>query len=266
MKLPVMTMVAGIATLGWVTAARAQNPYSAPAPATQLPPSTPDVDEPVSPATPVVPGTLPPLATPSALPPPAPLVPAPAAPYEGEAQPTYPVFLSKMGSAIMLGGGFEDFTQSVPKSTSTGGGSWNLRLAAGTRKFVGLEAAYVGSARNVQVLGGPTNTTLVSNGAEGALRINVPIVAGLTLLEPFGFAGIGWQHYNMSRAAVGTADIATTDDVMTVPYGAGFMVSRGLLMLDARATWHETYYNDIYRASGSKLNTWGVGGNIGVEF
>jgi hypothetical protein len=37
-----------------------------------------------------------------------------------------------------------------------------------------------------------------------------------------------------------------------------------MFMADARVTFRETYYNDLF--AGNKLNTWGAGGNIGVEF
>jgi hypothetical protein len=222
----------------------------------------------------VQPGNLPPMATPEALPPPAPLPaaqpapqPAPTAtPYDVEGSRPYPAWVSKMGSAVMLGGGFEDFTQSVPKAATSSGGSWNLRLAAGTRQFIGLEAAYVGAARGVNGLGFATNTNLISNGFEGALRLNIPVAYGMGLIEPFGFVGVGWQHYNLSNAVPVTADVTRSDNVMTVPYGGGLMGSYGMLMVDARVTWHQTYYNDMFRASGSKLNTWGIGGNLGVEF
>ncbi|HVU50989.1 MAG TPA: hypothetical protein VHL80_09910 [Polyangia bacterium] len=268
MKRPTMMMVAAVATLGTAAAARAQAPETAPAPA-PVPPTIPNNSDPVSPEEPVVPGTVPSMATPEALPPPAPMpvTPAPVAtPYEVEGVPRgYPVWISKMGSAVMLGGGFEDFTQSAPKSQTNGGGSWDLRLAAGTRQFVGLEAAYVGAARSVNALGFNTNTTLVSNGVEGLFRLNVPVAAGPLLLEPFGFVGLGWQHYYLSKS-VTTADVTRSDDVMSMPYGAGFMMAYGMFMLDARVQWRETYYNDMFRAEGSKLNTWGAGGNIGVEF
>jgi hypothetical protein len=288
MKRAAMMMVAaGLATLGSMTAARAQTDTGRPAqaepghpaqadhghpstdaPKPRLPASIPDNAEPVSPMNPVMPGNLPPLATADAFPPPGPpprpiVTPAPVTPYEGERP--YPLWITKMGSAIMLGGGFEDFTQSAPKSVTSGGGSWNLRLAAGTRQFVGLEAAYVGAARGANALGFTSNTTLVSNGFEGALRVNVPVAAGLMLIEPFGFVGLGWEHYHLSKT-VATADISNSDDVMTLPYGAGLMFAYGMLMLDARVTLRETYFNDMFRASNSKLNTWGAGGNIGVEF
>jgi hypothetical protein len=269
-----MMVAAGIATLGLMTAARAQAPDTPPRPeAPPLPPTIPNNAEPVSPTAPEQPGTVPSMVTPQMAPPPAPMVnpnaappqPPPATPYEMEANRGYPVWISKMGSAIMLGGGFEDFTQSVPKAQTSQGGSWNLRLAAGTRQFVGLEAAYVGGARNTNVLGSLANSALVNNGFEGNLRINVPVAMGLALIEPFGFAGIGWQHYHLSTTPI-TADITQTDNVMTVPYGGGIMAAYGNLMVDARVTWRQTYYNDMFRAEGARLNTWGVGGNIGVEF
>jgi hypothetical protein len=269
-----MLVVAGVASLGSMSVARAQAPDNAPAPSgppVTLPPSIPDNAETASPASPVQPGTLPPMATPDALPPPAPMpqpvvVPAPTAtPYEMEGtRHAYPSYFSKMGSAAMLGGGFEDFTQSVPKNATNSGGSWNLRLAAGTRQFVGLEAAYVGAARSFNnALAVGTTSNLISNGFEGAFRLNVPVAMGLALIEPFGFVGLGWQHYSMSRT-LATADITSTDDVMTLPYGAGIMGAYGMFMVDARVTWHETYYNNMF--PGSKLNTFGAGGNIGVEF
>ena len=173
--------------------------------------------------------------------------------------------MTKVGSALMIGGGFEDFAQSGVRAVTNPGGAWNVRLAAGTRQFVGLEAAYVGGARGVQLLGAPADTNLINNGLEGALRVNVPIVMGLSLLEPFVFGGLGWQHYSLSRTFA-TADLTGSDDVMTVPFGGGLMVAYRRFMLDARFTWRATYGNDLFAAEGSKLDTWGAGGNLGVEF
>ena len=167
----------------------------------------------------------------------------------------------------MLGGGYEDHAIRSGKAATSAGpvASWDLRLAAGTRQFIGLEAAYVGGARSVNGLGFATNTTLVNNGFEGNLRVNVPVVAGRALIEPFGFIGLGWQHYSLSTA-VATADVTRTDDVMTMPYGGGLMASYGKLMVDARIQWRDTFYNNMFSAAGSKLSTWGAGGNVGVEF
>jgi len=274
MKRGTTMMVVGIATLASMTAARAQASDTSAAPVVppvQVAPTTPDNDAPVSPATQVPPGEEPPLVTPDALPPPAPpvvpvLVPAPvAAPYEVEGgSHGYPASVNHVGSAIMLGGGFEDFTQAAPRAATGGGGSWDLRLAAGTRQFIGLEAAYVGGARNMTGLGFAPNTALVNNGFEGNLRVNVPFAAGPALIEPFGFIGLGWQHYVLSKT-VPTADVTRSDDVMTMPYGGGLMAAYGMFMMDARMQWRDTFYNNMFSATGSKLNTWGIGGNVGVE-
>ena len=268
MKRPMMMMVAGIGTLVSM-AARAQSPdVTPPTTPPPLPTTIPDNAEPASPTTPMQTGSVPPLATPEALPPPAPFPAAPPVappPYAVEGNRSYPVWMYKVGSAVMLGGGYQDFTQAAPKAATSPGGSWDLRLAAGTRQFIGLEAAYVGGARSVNGLGFAPNTTLLNNGVEGNLRLNIPIVMGPALIEPFGFAGVGWQHFSLSKTVV-TADVTRTDDVMTVPYGLGLMMAYGMFMLDARVSFTETFNNNMFVASGSKLNTWGAGGNIGVEF
>jgi hypothetical protein len=178
-----------------------------------------------------------------------------------------PRFMSRIGASVLLGGGYEDFSNSTMRNMTSGGGNWNARLVAGTRQYVGLEAAYVGAARNIETLGLSTNSNLISNGLEGALRVNVPVVTGLSLVEPFGFIGLGWQHYNVTNySSTATSDITDRDDVMTVPYGGGLAFSYNMFMADARFTYRQTYMNDLLRANGGSLSTWGVTGQVGVEF
>ena len=62
-------------------------------------------------------------------------------------------WVSFIGAGVLVGGGFEDFTNSNLRSMTGTGGNWTARVLAGTRRFVGLEAAYVGSARSIDVLG-----------------------------------------------------------------------------------------------------------------
>jgi hypothetical protein len=277
------TMVlAGVGTLALMGVAKAQDPEAAQptktntttttdttttisptAPSADVPPETPDVDEPVSPAAPVHPGETPAMASPNALPPPAPI-------ENVEGTTSYPVWMNRVGAAFMLGGGFEDFTHTNVRSVTGQGGSWDVRLAAGTRQVIGIEAAYVGAARSIQTLGLQNDTVLVSNGVEGDLRLNIPIAAGWSLVEPFGFVGIGWQHYSLNKTAP-TADVAGSDDIMTVPYGGGLEASFRRFLIDARFTARQTYRNDLFRngtmGNGSgTLNTWGISGNLGVEF
>jgi hypothetical protein len=174
-------------------------------------------------------------------------------------------WIYKVGGGILLGGGFEDFTNGTLKNMTSNGGFWTGRLVAGTRQFIGLEAAYIGSARGITALGANSDARLVSNGAEGALRVNIPIAQGRSLIEPFGFVGLGWQHWNVTNANIATSDLSgTKDNVMTVPYGGGLEFGYGALLVDARFTYRQTYYNNL--VPGGNLNTWGAGGQIGVEF
>lgn len=178
----------------------------------------------------------------------------------------HPTQFGKIGGALLVGGGYEDFTNSTLNHMTSGGGAWNARVVAGTRQFVGLEAAYVGAARNIEALGLSNDATLVSNGVEGTVRVNIPIVRRYSLVEPFGFAGLGWSHYHVGNTENRTSDLASNDDIMTVPFGGGLEYAYKSFMADARFTYRQTYYNDLVRTGGGNLNNWGVGGQIGFTY
>ena len=170
------------------------------------------------------------------------------------------------GGGVFLGGGFEDFADSNMRSMTGSGGYWSARIVGGMRHIVGVEAAYIGSVRTIDALGLDGNARLFSNGAEGALRLNIPIVSAnqMSLFEPFGFVGLGWSHYNLSNTNVNTSDVASSDDVMTLPVGGGLAFGYGGFLADARFTYRKTYYNDL--VAGQNLDSWGVGGQIGFGF
>ena len=214
----------------------------------------------------------PPAAEPEPAPPPvavAPVLTPVETPPSDQGEVTLEPYGSKFGFGFMVGGGYQDFTNTNMRDLTNGAGSWTARLIGGTRSYVGFEAAYVGAARAIRPLGNATSSNLVSNGAEGALRINIPIVAGHSLIEPFGFVGIGWQRYSVTNfSAAVTSDFTSTDNIMTVPIGTGIAYSYKAFMVDARGNWTPTYYNDLLVASNrtGTLNTWGVGSDIGFAF
>jgi hypothetical protein len=249
MKIESMLMAAGIWALGSVSAfAQGTAPAAAPAVGPQ---DGAGVEEEEAPP---------------AAPPPA-TEPAPVTPLPAAVPPAEPAKPFRIGASVLLGGGYEDFSNSNVRQVTGGGGTWDARVVAGTRQYVGLEAAYVGSARSVNTLGLNPDTNLVSNGFEGDFRINIPVTTGQSLIEPFGFAGVGWQHYSLTNVTVNTSDIADKDDIMTVPYGGGLEYSYAMFMADARFTYRQTYNNDMFgNFGGAKLNTWGLSGKIGVEF
>jgi len=174
--------------------------------------------------------------------------------------------LNRVGVGVLLGGGFEDFTNSNLRSMTTGGGFWNARVVAGTHQMLGVEAAYTGAARGIDALGLGQNARLVSNGAEGALRGNVPIRVGRSVYEPFVLVGLGWQHYNLTNTDTNTSDVASRDDIMTLPVGTGFEYSYGRFLADARIMYRQTYYNDLLRSSGGNLNNVSAGAQLGMTF
>ncbi len=173
---------------------------------------------------------------------------------------------SHVGVGLLLGGGYQQFTNSGIRNQTGEGGYWNVRAVMGTREFIGFEAAYVGDARGLTGLGFSNNARLVSNGVEGVLRLNVPVMRGYSLVEPFGFVGVGWQHYQITNNNNVLSDVVGSDDVLTLPFGGGLEYAHHGFLADARFTYRETYYNNLFGQNGGDLNNWNVGGQIGFEF
>lgn len=243
-------------------------PSSPASPDTTTPPAAESPDIPTAPP-PAVPTAIPPDQTPSAHPDvaPAPFASAPTTTPPAEpVTETRPMWTHQVGAAVLVGGGVEDFTNTDLKNMTGVGGTWDARAVAGTRQFLGFEAAYVGSARNINALGLSSNAGLVSNGVEGALRVNLPLPAGRSLVEPFGFVGVGWQHYNVTNTNANTSDLADNDDVMTLPYGGGLEYAYGMFLADARFTFRQTYQNDLLRTTNGRLNNWGLSAQVGMQF
>ncbi len=193
----------------------------------------------------------------------APLPPVPGAP-EGQ-YPGANVY-SHVGVGLLLGGGFNQYTNGRLQNVTGDGGFWTARIVAGTREYVGMEAAYLGDARAMTGLGFSNDSRLISNGLSGNLRLNIPIARGASLVEPFGFVGVGWQHYTVTNNNVALSDVTSTDDVLTLPYGGGLEFAYKGFMVDARYTYTQTYYNNLTQTIGGNLNNWGVGGQIGFEY
>jgi hypothetical protein len=197
---------------------------------------------------------------------PVPMAPVAAVPVpEGTYYPGARIY-SRIGVGMLVGGGFEDFVNSGIRNSTGDGGYWTARVVAGTREFLGLEAAYVGDARGISGLGLSSDSRLVSNGLEGNLRVNIPIIQGPSLIEPFGFVGLGWSHYVVTNNNAALSDFTSRDDVMTLPFGGGLEFAHRGFLADARFTYRQTYFNNLTETVGGTLNSWGVGGQIGFEY
>lgn len=181
----------------------------------------------------------------------------------------------RLGVGMMFGGGITDFeSQSVRQMTGTGG-AWDVRLIFGQREVLALETAYVGSAHYISAAGLDNDAMLVSNGAEGALRLNIPIIDHGSIIEPFGFVGLGWSRYELTQTAYNRSNLTTAENVMEVPYGAGLTMGSDGFLVDIRFTYRSTYYDQLMRVPTStsatnsdsqRLNSWSLGAHIGFEF
>jgi outer membrane protein OmpA-like peptidoglycan-associated protein len=199
--------------------------------------------------------------------------PPPPAPVEVIPPPPAPRhFGSTVGFALMAGGNFQDYTNSTMRAATQGAGGWDARLVAGLNSIIGVEASYIGSAQQFQGLGVTNNTPLlVSNGVEGTARLNIPLHVGYHLIEPYGFAGVGYAHYtisNFNNNAQALSSFSSSDDVMTVPVGGGLAYAFKGFIADARAGWTATYYQNLLNgfSGSSTLDHWQVGGNVGFRF
>jgi hypothetical protein len=186
--------------------------------------------------------------------------------------PPPPLYLRGFGFAVMAGGLYQDFTNNTMQNSTSGAGGWSARFVAGTNSIIGVEAAYTGAASQLQGLGVTANTPyLVSNGLEGTARLNVPLRMGYHLFEPYGYAGLGYSHYTISNYnanAQRLSSFTSTDDVMNVPVGGGFAYAYKQFIIDARAGWTATYYQNILNNANSSgtLDHWNVGGQVGFRF
>jgi hypothetical protein len=235
---------------------------------TENPPSVPP-DAQVQPT----PETAPPVVEPPPVANPAPVVvpvPAYAAPT-ADVGPTSSHMkwmpTTGFGVGLFVGGGVTDYTGSVARADTNTGGSWTGRVTLGTRSIVGLEGSYIGGANSLHALGG--NATLVRNGIEGVLRINLPIMTHDSLLEPYIFGGAGWNGYRVTNYnSITTASVTTgTDNTVSVPLGVGFTYGYHGFLADLRYTIRPTYDQSILvNQTSSALTNWDAGAMLGYEF
>ena len=175
-------------------------------------------------------------------------------------------YTPRPGIALMAGGGAVDFVGGDIKAATRMGGFWNVRALIGSRSLIGIEAAYLGTAQGIQAEGLGSDARLLSNGVEGALRLNAPLGIGRFLLEPFGFAGAGWSRYNIVNSDSQSVSFRSSDDVITVPVGGGLSLGYAGFFVDARYTYRFTYDHNLIVSGDGQLDNWNLGGAIGFEF
>jgi hypothetical protein len=175
------------------------------------------------------------------------------------------------GTSIQLGGGVTNFISETTRDATNVGGYWDVRAVLGTRTYAALELAYVGNAQDIEAVGLDPNAYLMGNGAEGALRLQMPFMSQDVMMAPFAFAGIGWMHYSVVNDDFNTSLVRGSDDIGTVPLGAGFAVGYRGFIADARFTYRQAFDDDnlfpvISESGEADLQSWAVGMMVGAEF
>jgi hypothetical protein len=168
---------------------------------------------------------------------------------------------TRVGVGITAGGGFDGFSQSHGLADT--GGSWTARVTVGTRRYLGGELSYIGSAQSIHGLGG--SATLVGNGAQAALRFNSVVDSAI---QPFAYCGAAWRHYSVASSHGALSDIPDHVDAFELPIGIGIAAHWHGVMFDARGEYRIGWANRVLipDSGDNSVDRWGVTGNIGYAF
>lgn len=165
------------------------------------------------------------------------------------------------GMALSIGGGIADFTGERARGATDLGGTYGARLTIGTRLPFAVEVAYIGTAQGMDVLGLDTSAILLGNGGEATLRLN--FMRGP--VQPYIFGGAGLTHYSVENSDFNTSAVEDSDDVYTIPMGAGAALQYRGLVVDGRGTFRYAFEQDLL-GEDAKLHNWGANINVGFEF
>jgi|HubBroStandDraft_6_1064221.scaffolds.fasta_scaffold182094_3 hypothetical protein len=181
-----------------------------------------------------------------------------------------PGLVTGFGLGVEAGAGVTGFTGQTMRDTVPGaiGGLWNLRVMLGTHVPLALELGYLGEASNINVFGAP-NGTLIGTTAEADLRWNI---LPHLVFDPYIFAGVGYQRYDVQNAQLSEADsgMRSSDNSVEIPMGLGasWRDPSGFTV-DLRGTYRQSIDASlIANSNGSfaSLSWWEASAALGYEF
>ena len=197
--------------------------------------------------------------------------PAPAQEPQYESEHGAKADMRRVGFSLSLGGGFADFTKREMRDTTGVSGTWAVRATLGTKTPLGFEGSYIGSAQSIDALGINKDSMLVSNGLQGALRLNAAIGAPVT---PFLFGGVAWSRFRLMNTGRNTSAISDKDDLVEIPVGLGVGGSYRGFGYDLRGEFRYATNADMVpelsagRATGgyADMHRWGINATLGYGF
>jgi outer membrane protein OmpA-like peptidoglycan-associated protein len=168
---------------------------------------------------------------------------------------------------VLVGGGIVDFIEDTTDELTDTGGTWDARVSFRSSSMLGFEAAYVGSVQGANMQAGES-ATLLGNGLEGAVRLNVLPAARL---RPYLFTGLGWTRYDVTNRSADTLSLDDDDNVLVLPAGVGLGVPlTRSLVLDVRGTVRGAFADQLFDSmNGGEevgLDSWSTSARLGYEF
>jgi len=181
-----------------------------------------------------------------------------------------PNLRSDIGMDVGVGGGVTSFTDSAMRGVMANSVSplWDVSASIGTHVPLGVDISYVGSATPLRALGNDDGN-LVGTTFEGAIRYNI---LPRLVWDPYVFAGIGWQRFDVQSAKFADADtgISKEDNLAEIPMGAGITYRKGDgLIADLRGTFRAATSSSLLLESNgdhAPLHSWEASAGIGYEF
>lgn len=175
-----------------------------------------------------------------------------------------PAEKKSMGYSAELAGGVFNFSDKNTRAVTSLGGSYTARLGFGTKQPIGFEVAYIGTAQDVDALGLASGASLISNGVEGQLRLN--LLSGA--FKPYLHGGAGWKRYDVVNEDFNTSAVKEQDSVVEFPAGVGMSYTFGKFLVDARGEYRFATDEQliITETDGPRLDNWNINLGLGVEF
>lgn len=184
-----------------------------------------------------------------------------------------PAMKSEIGVSAIVGGGITGFTDKVMRDVMPDSVAWlwNVRATIGSHIPIGLDVAYVGTGSSLKSLTGGTSATLIGTTVEAAARWNaLPHYSW----NPYAFAGVGWQRYDVTGATFSKSDngINDSDNSVVFPMGVGLAYRNANgLVIDAHGTFRASTNAGLVLESASSTNyaplhTWEASASVGYEY
>lgn len=186
--------------------------------------------------------------------------------FAAETEPTRDLLLPDWGMSVSVGGGVVGFSEGVLHDYAEPGGTWDARVALGTRRTIGYELAYIGAAQNIDALGLDKNAILLGTTVEANVKANVyKAQFGASAFSPYVLAGAGYKRYDL-QADTNTSAVKDSDNLLEIPVGIGLNYQYRRAIVDLRGVFRPAFFGDMVEQTDSNMDNFTTTLHVGFEF